>query len=111
MGCNWIDGDDYLERLHRGEEIYCGAPTLRAGKSYCAVHRARAYLSTAASDFMEQRIEPPELTPGQCHRFIALRRAGLSFARAVDLALRPPANLLIARRATPPATPPRELAA
>lgn len=33
MGCHWIDGDDYHERIHRGEEIYCGAPVRRSGEA------------------------------------------------------------------------------
>jgi hypothetical protein len=42
--CRWIEGDDYLDRIHRGEEIYCNAPVRRLGESYCAAHRARAYI-------------------------------------------------------------------
>ena len=96
-GCHWIEGDDYLERIHRGEEIYCGAPTLRAGGPYCAVHHKRAYVDPDAPDREQQR-EPPDFTSGQRQRFVMLRCAGLSFARAVDLAIRPPARLLLPRR-------------
>jgi hypothetical protein len=31
-GCRWIDGDDFLERLHRGEGIHCSAPARRPGE-------------------------------------------------------------------------------
>jgi hypothetical protein len=43
--CRWIEGDDYLDRIHRGEKIYCSAPVTRLGESYCAAHRARAYIN------------------------------------------------------------------
>jgi hypothetical protein len=49
LGCRWIEGDDYLDRLHRGEDIYCNAPVRRLGDSYCATHRARAYIDPRSS--------------------------------------------------------------
>jgi hypothetical protein len=30
-GCHWIEGDDFLERLHRGEAIYSGTPVREPG--------------------------------------------------------------------------------
>jgi hypothetical protein len=83
--------------MRRSEEIYCGAPVLGLGSAYCAVHWNRAYLAPASPGFEHRRAEAIELTAGQRHRFIVLRRAGLSFARAVDLAIRPPASLLLPR--------------
>lgn len=96
--CCWIEGDDHIERLRRGEEVHCCRPVRRPGEPYCAAHRARAYLVPGAPDFEEQRVGQLELTPGEYRRYVALRRAGLSFARAVDLATRPLASLLIPRR-------------
>jgi hypothetical protein len=43
-GCHWIERDDYLDRIHRGEEIYCNVPVRHFDESYCAAHRARAYV-------------------------------------------------------------------
>jgi hypothetical protein len=46
--CPWIEGDDFIERMHRGEAIYCPARPIRPGASFCAEHHARAYISSAA---------------------------------------------------------------
>jgi hypothetical protein len=42
-GCRWIEGDYFVERMRRGEEIYCNAPVRRFGESYCTTHWARVY--------------------------------------------------------------------
>lgn len=42
-GCRWIEGKDYLERMGRGEAIYCGAKVTEPGGVWCAAHRARVY--------------------------------------------------------------------
>lgn len=54
-GCRWIDGDDYLDRIHRGEDIYCSAPVRRLGESYCAAHCARAYIDPRSSPLKTAR--------------------------------------------------------
>lgn len=48
-GCRWIEGDDHLDRIHRGEDIYCSAPVRRLGDSYCAAHWARVYIDPRSS--------------------------------------------------------------
>jgi hypothetical protein len=83
-GCLWIDGDDFLERLHRGERIHCGAPARRPGESYCAKHHARAYLPT----WQDAHRQLEDLTLEQRQRYGDLRRGGLPFGKAIELARR-----------------------
>ena len=47
-----------------------------------------------APDFEAQQVNQLEFTPGQERRYLQLRRAGMSFGRAVNLAARPPAFLI-----------------
>jgi hypothetical protein len=54
-GCRWIEGDDYLDRIHRGEDIYCNAPVRGFGDSYCAAHWARAYIDRRSSQLKTAR--------------------------------------------------------
>ena len=44
LGCRWIEGDDFIERMRRGKMIYCGRPVATVGGSWCAEHRARVYI-------------------------------------------------------------------
>lgn len=82
MSCQWIEGDDFAERLHRGEAIYCGAKVRRAGEPYCPTHRARAYLPPR----LDPQRPPAELTLEQGERCGEQRRGGLPFSKAIDLA-------------------------
>jgi hypothetical protein len=89
IGCHWIEGDDFAQRL---EEIFCCAPVVRPSSPYCATHRARAYIAPGSPD---HEAEPcSELTPLELRRYLELRRDGLTFDRAIDLASRPPAVLI-----------------
>ena len=42
-GCRWIEADDFLARMNRGENIYCDAPVAALGVSWCAAHLKRIY--------------------------------------------------------------------
>jgi hypothetical protein len=52
--CRWIEDDDFVDRIHRGDEIFCNAPVRNVGESYCAMHRSRVY-AAARSQYREIR--------------------------------------------------------
>lgn len=42
-GCRFIEAPDFLARLDRGENIYCGAPVVGPEHAWCHTHRSRVY--------------------------------------------------------------------
>ena len=49
IGCRWIESADYLARLKRGEEIFCGRPVAETSGSWCAAHRARVWAARGSA--------------------------------------------------------------
>ena len=39
-GCRYIEADDFLARLRRGEQIHCGKPTTAIDESWCKLHKS-----------------------------------------------------------------------
>lgn len=53
-GCRFIEGEDFLDRLKRGENIFCGAET-QAGKPYCEGHAIRCYQPMTDTQALHKR--------------------------------------------------------
>jgi hypothetical protein len=43
-GCRWIEGNNFVERLKRGEQIYCGKTVATVGSPWCKEHHARVWV-------------------------------------------------------------------
>ena len=86
LGCRWIEGEDFLERAHRGGDIFCGAPVHKTGESWCTDHRARVYF-TRGSARHEAELTA-SFAPAERATFLRLRASGLELMPAVMIVIR-----------------------
>jgi hypothetical protein len=86
-GCRWIEDDDhFIERIRRGEDVFCGCPVERPGDAWCAQHRARVYLRRGSAQHEAELTA--ELSPAEHAEYHRLRAKGLALVPAVAVIIR-----------------------
>ena len=86
QGCRFIEGEDYLERIQRGEDIYCGAKVARDLGSWCEKHEKIVFIPAAQrNNWFTSAFET--LTERQKALYQGYRRIGEAPALALKKAL------------------------
>ncbi len=84
-GCRFIAGEDFLERMRRGEEIHCCRPVSAPGISWCNEHLRIVYVRhTPAHRWFSATMD--RLSPSEMAIYRKLRDEGMPATAALKKA-------------------------